>query len=119
MIAGFDPNADHIRLDDYPYRLGDAVVRFQDARGLINLNLGSSSDLFNVLGTFEISANDRGPLIAKLQDYIDADLLTRLNGAEAPEYADAGREASSQRAVADTLGGAAHPRLGQDRPDRP
>jgi hypothetical protein len=92
MIAGFDPNADHIRLDDYPYRLGDAVVRFQDARGLINLNLGSSGDLLNLLGVFGVSADDRGPMIAKLQDYVDADSLTRLNGAEAPEYADAGRE---------------------------
>jgi general secretion pathway protein K len=92
MIAGFDPNASHIRLDDYPYRFGDAVVRFQDARGLINLNLGSSGDLFGLLGILEVPADDRGPLIAKLQDYIDADSLTRLNGAEAPEYADAGRE---------------------------
>jgi hypothetical protein len=92
MITRFDPNANHIRLDDYPYRLGDAVVRFQDVRGLINLNLASFGDLFNVLGIFGISADDRGPLIAKLQDYIDADSLTRLNGAEAPEYADAGRE---------------------------
>ena len=92
MIAGFDPNADHIRLDDYPYRLGDAVVRFQDARGLINLNLGSYDDLFAVLGLFGIADDDRDPLIAKLQDYIDADSLTRLNGAEAREYADAGRE---------------------------
>jgi hypothetical protein len=92
MIGGFDPNADHIRLDDYPYRLGDAVVRFQDARGLIDLNLGSSGDVFNLLELFGVSADDRGPLIAKLQDYVDADSLTRLNGAEAPEYADAGRE---------------------------
>src|SRR5260370_36234373 len=92
MIAGFDPNANHIRLDDYPYRLGDAVVRFQDARGLINLNLGSSGDLFGLLGVFEVPADDRGPLIARLQAYIHADSLTRLNGAEAPEYADAGRE---------------------------
>ncbi len=91
-IAAFDPNANYIRLDDYPYRLGDAVVRFQDARGLINLNLGSSGDLFSLLGIFGVPDDDRGPLIAKLQDYIDADSLTRLNGAEAPEYADAGRE---------------------------
>jgi hypothetical protein len=92
MIAGVDPTANYIRLDDHPYRLRDAVVRFQDARGLINLNLGSYDDLFNLLGNFGVSADDRGPLIAKLQDYIDADSLTRLNGAEAPEYADAGRE---------------------------
>src|SRR5689334_15746368 len=31
MIAQFDPNANYIRLDDYLYRLEEAVVRFQDA----------------------------------------------------------------------------------------
>src|SRR5438132_7196055 len=31
----------YLRLDDHPYRLGDAVVRFQDARGLINFAFGS------------------------------------------------------------------------------
>jgi hypothetical protein len=92
MIAEFDPTSDYIRLDDHPYRLGDAVIRFQDARGLINLNRGSHDDLFALLGLLGVAADDRGPLIAKLQDYIDADSLKRLNGAEAPEYADAGRE---------------------------
>jgi general secretion pathway protein K len=92
MIVESDPVSDYIRLDDHPYWLGDAVIRFQDARGLINLNLGSYDDLYSLLGIFGVSADDRGPLVAKLQDYIDADSLTRLNGAEAPEYADAGRE---------------------------
>jgi hypothetical protein len=82
----------YLRLDDRPYRLGDAVVRFQDARGLINLNLGSDYDLYALLGVFGVEAAARGPLIAKLQDYVDADSLVRLNGAEAPEYEEAGRE---------------------------
>src|ERR1700732_560366 len=92
MLGGFEPAEDYIRLDDQPYLLGDTVLRFQDARGLINLNFGSADDLFAVLGLFGVAAEDRGPLISKLQDYIDADSLTRLNGAEAPQYADAGRE---------------------------
>jgi general secretion pathway protein K len=82
----------YIRLDDQPYRLGDLVLRFQDTRGLINPNLGSSDDLFALLGIFGVASEDRGPLIAKLQDYIDADSLTRLNGAEAPQYEEAGRD---------------------------
>ena len=87
------PRADaYIRLDDQPYRLGDAVLRFQDMRGLINLNLGSPDDLFALLGIFGVAAEDRGPLIAKLQDYIDADSFIRLNGAEAPQYEEAGLE---------------------------
>jgi hypothetical protein len=92
MIATFDPAENYVRLDDHPYRLDDAVLRLQDARGLINLNFASADDLFAVLGLFGVAAEDRGPLISKLQDYIDADSLTRLNGAEAPQYADAGRE---------------------------
>jgi general secretion pathway protein K len=92
MIAAFDPAENYVRLDDHPYRLDDAVLRLQDARGLINLNFASADDLFAVLGLFGVAAEDRGPLISKLQDYIDADSLTRLNGAEAPQYADAGRE---------------------------
>jgi general secretion pathway protein K len=92
MIAGFEPTQNYVRLDDHPYRLDDTLLRFQDARGLINLNFASADDLFAVLGLFGVAVEDRGPLIAKLQDYIDADSLTRLNGAEAPQYADAGRE---------------------------
>jgi hypothetical protein len=92
IVAGFDPAAYYVRLDDHPYRHDDTVLRFQDARGLINLNVASTDDLFAVLGLFGVAAEDRGPLIAKLQDYIDADSLSRLNGAEAPQYADAGRE---------------------------
>ncbi len=61
-------------------------------RGLINLNLGSPDDLFALLGIFGVAAEDRGPLIAKLQDYIDADSFIRLNGAEAPQYEEAGLE---------------------------
>lgn len=92
MIASFDPAQDFIRLDNHSYRYGDAVVRFQDARGLINLNFGSEADLYSLLGLFGIATRDRDPLIAKLQDYIDPDPFTRLNGAETPQYAAAKRE---------------------------
>ena len=67
-------------------------MRLQDARGLINLNFGSRDDLYAVLGLFGVPAEDRGPLIDKLQDYIDPDSLTRLNGAEAPQYEQAGMD---------------------------
>ena len=75
-----------IRLDDSPYRLGDALLRFQDARGLINLNLGLSGDIYALLGVLGVPAEDRDGLIDKLLDYLDADSFRRLNGAEAPEY---------------------------------
>jgi hypothetical protein len=92
MIAGFDPARGYIRLDNHAYRLGDTVLRFQDARGLINLNFGSEPDLYSVLELLGVKTQDRDPLIAKLQDYIDPDPFARLNGAEAPQYTAAGRE---------------------------
>jgi DNA uptake protein ComE-like DNA-binding protein len=92
LLSGAQPAEDYIRLNDHPYRLGEVVLRFQDMRGLINLNLGSPDDLFALLGIFGVASEDRGPLIAKLQDYIDADSLVRLNGAEAPQYEEAGME---------------------------
>ena len=79
-----------IRLDDSPYRLGDALLRFQDARGLINLNLGLPGDIYALLGVLGVPAEDRDGLIDKLLDYLDADSFRRLNGAEAPEYLEAG-----------------------------
>jgi hypothetical protein len=92
LLLGAPSAENYIRLNDQPYRLGETVLRFQDMRGLINLNLGWSDDLFALLGIFGVAAEDRGPLIAKLQDYIDADSLVRLNGAEAPQYEEAGME---------------------------
>jgi general secretion pathway protein K len=92
LLPGAPFAENYIKLNDYPYRIGKVVMRFQDMRGLINLNLGSPDDLFALLGVFGVAAEDRGPLIAKLQDYIDADSLVRLNGAEAPQYEEAGME---------------------------
>jgi len=92
MIAAFDPARGYIRLDNHAYRLGDTVLRFQDARGLINLNFGSEPDLYSLLELLGVKTQDRDPLIAKLQDYIDPDPFARLNGAEAPQYTAAGRE---------------------------
>ena len=82
----------YLHLDDRPYRLGSVTLRFQDARGLVNLNWTSEADLYLLLGNLGVPAADRGPLVAKLQDYIDADSFIRLNGAEAKEYEAAGRD---------------------------
>jgi hypothetical protein len=42
------------------------------------------------LGVLGVPAEDRDGLIDKLLDYLDADSFRRLNGAEAPEYLEAG-----------------------------
>ena len=79
--------ADAIRLDDRPYRgTGDDVVRLQDNRGLLNLNLLDAELLLRLLGQFGVPAENQGPMLDALQDYIDTDDLRRLNGAEAREY---------------------------------
>jgi hypothetical protein len=82
----------YLHLDDRPYRLGNVTLRFQDARGLVNLNWTSEADLHLLLASLGVPVADRGPLIAKLQDYIDADSFIRLNGAEAKEYEAVGRD---------------------------
>lgn len=92
LLAGVPSAESYLSLDDRPYRLGGVLLRLQDMRGLINLNLGSPDDLYALLGIFDVAAEDRGPLIAKLQDYVDADSFIRLNGAEAPQYEEAGIE---------------------------
>jgi DNA uptake protein ComE-like DNA-binding protein len=76
-----------INLDDRPYRgLGDTLIRLQDTRGLLNLNLTDDDRLQRFLGLLGIAAERRGHLIDTLRDYIDADKLHRLNGAEDEEY---------------------------------
>lgn len=76
-----------IYLDDRPYQgEGDTIVRVQDTRGLLNLNLVDDGRLNRFLGLLGIEAEQRGRLIDTLRDYIDSDNLTRLNGAEEDEY---------------------------------
>lgn len=76
-----------VYLDDRPYHgEGDTLVRLQDTRGLINLNLVDDARLNRFLGLMGIEAEKRGTLIDTLRDYTDSDKLRRLNGAEDDEY---------------------------------
>ena len=76
-----------IALDNRPYHgLGKTLVRLQDNRGLLNLNLIDDGRLQRFLGLMGIPAEQRGHLIDTLRDFIDADKLHRLNGAEDEEY---------------------------------
>lgn len=82
---------DSVALDNRPYRgVGGTIVRLQDNRGLLNLNIVSNDRLHRFLGILDVPADQRGVLMDTLHDYMDADSLKRLNGAEAPEYAAAG-----------------------------
>lgn len=76
-----------LALDDRPYDNEGSIVQLQDARGLININYNSDEILFNFLGVMKVPADQRPHLIDTLRDYIDADDLRRLEGAESAEYA--------------------------------
>lgn len=81
-----------LRLDNTQYRNSDdTLVRLQDSRGLLNLNFAEPDDVVRLLGTFDVPAGDRAAMVPKLLDYVDADDLVRLNGAERQQYAEAGR----------------------------
>jgi general secretion pathway protein K len=80
----------YLALDDRPYRFGKTQVHLQDARGLLNINTGADNDWYRLLGDYGVHAEDRGPMIAKLHDYIEPGPYKRLNGAKAREYAAAG-----------------------------
>ncbi|MDD2914411.1 MAG: type II secretion system protein GspK [Gallionella sp.] len=76
-----------IALDNRPYYgFGKTIIRLQDTRGLLNLNLTEDSRMQRFLGLLEIPAEQRGPMIDTLRDFIDEDKLHRLNGAEDDEY---------------------------------
>ncbi|MDP2829639.1 MAG: type II secretion system protein GspK [Sulfuricellaceae bacterium] len=76
-----------ISLDNRPYQgMGKTLVRLQDNRGLLNLNLTTDDSLQRFLGLMGVPAEQRGHLIDTLRDFVDADRLHRLNGAEEEEY---------------------------------
>ena len=76
-----------IALDNRPYLgLGKTLVRLQDDRGLLNLNLTDDGSLQRFLGLLGVPADQRSHLIDTLRDFTDADNLVRLNGAEAADY---------------------------------
>jgi len=76
-----------LNLDNRAYHgLGKTLVRLQDNRGLLNLNQTDDDRLQRLLGLLGIAAEQRGHLVDTLRDFIDADKLHRLNGAEDEEY---------------------------------
>ena len=81
-------------LDGRPYGLevGNSmlVVGLRDQAGLINLSLLDEAGLDRLAEATGISPSVRRDLWPRLQDYIDADDLESLNGAEAGDYTDGG-----------------------------
>lgn len=65
---------------------GDTWMTLQDVRGLVNLNDGATRTLSRLLLRCGAPEGDIPALADALGDYIDADNLKRLNGAEAFDY---------------------------------
>lgn len=79
-----------IALDDRPYEYEGTSVQFQDARGLLNINGASDDQLRRFLRVMGVPSDQHAHLIDTLRDYVDADDLRRLEGAESADYISAG-----------------------------
>ena len=90
--AGFGPpQTPQLRADGRLYRLPEGgEVRVQDQRGLLPLNATDRPTMALVLRALGVPERDTDAYFDVLEDYIDTDSLKRLNGAEAPEYEQAG-----------------------------
>ncbi|MEN9461002.1 MAG: hypothetical protein RIS84_1022 [Pseudomonadota bacterium] len=81
------PVGGELGLDDRVYQgLGNVRFAIQDEAGLISLNFINETVLSRLLGFLGVKAEDRAPLLAKLDDYTDIDDLVHLNGAESYHY---------------------------------
>ncbi len=81
-----------LNVDGRSYRVSDSLtIQVQDERGLLGVNLGDDRLMRRFFASVGIPAALHARLLDSLNDYIDDDELTRLNGAEKPEYATAKR----------------------------
>lgn len=98
------PVGDEIRLDATPYAgIGHALFSVQDGRGLFNPNWAGPALRQSFYDHLGAAAEDWASLDAKRLDYQDPDLLHRLGGAEAREYAAAGLPPPSNRPLASPM----------------
>lgn len=90
-VPSYTPLGNEIRLDGSPYRgVGSTVFAVQDERGKISINFSDRRMLDFWLAGRGVGPQQRQALFAALLDYQDPDELTRLGGAEAAEYREAG-----------------------------
>jgi len=88
------PVGTEISLDDSVHQgIGQARFSIQDKAGLLSLHnvsfgydQNAKRQAMKLLGILGVKAENRRPLIERLQDYTDSDDLHRINGAEAQHY---------------------------------
>lgn len=87
--AALAQSSQFVAFDRRPYVMEsdpNYVVQIQDGRGLINLNRITPQLLRRLLAFYDAPETLRNQLPDTLQDWIDEDELTRLAGAEFPDY---------------------------------
>ena len=90
-VPSYTPLGNELRLDGQPYLgVGGTVFALQDERGKISINFSDRRMLDAWLQARGVEPTQRQSLYATLLDYQDPDELTRLGGAEAAEYREAG-----------------------------
>ncbi|MDR7334712.1 hypothetical protein J2X21_003876 [Kinneretia asaccharophila] len=87
MPAGRGNHEVQMRYDGRRYVTAEgAFVAVQDVRGLLAINGGDRQALTALLVQDGVTVQRAQAMIDVLDDYIDTDVLRRLNGAERPEY---------------------------------
>ena len=90
--VGWTDGITTIRGDDTLYQLmGGNILQLQDVGGLLNLNAAPRDLISGFLVNCGISTEEVDHLIDALEDYIDSDHLSRINGAERDTYVWAGK----------------------------
>lgn len=93
-----DPRGGELRMDGTLYALpGDASFSLQDEAGLFSVTLPTPAALDRFLASQGVPAGRIPRLRDGLLDYMDADDLRRLAGAETEDYRRAGRAPPPQR----------------------
>jgi hypothetical protein len=81
------PVGDELFLDDSVYiGINDSLFNVQDGNGLISLNAANPADLIALVEKYETELVARTQLMSRLKDYIDANSLISLAGAEVDDY---------------------------------
>ena len=83
-----DAVGDELTLDGAVYRgIGETRFSVQELSGLVAINVPNPMDLAAIIDKYDPNPVVRTQLISRLQDYIDANELVSLSGAERDDYA--------------------------------
>lgn len=83
----YNPTGNDLNLTDQVYYgFGKSRFAIQDKHGLLSIGFLEENHLQRLLGLLGVPVEQRQPLVAKFQDFIDFDDLHHINGAESRHY---------------------------------